>query len=291
MARQGNWSTHRNTPLSAKTCDLRCLPCCLLDLHIIRKIKRSIGAMKYISTCTSFLFLVGVALSLYFFGQRATYLNSSSAALSFWPSRLVLSAIHHSQSGLLDSRSPIWVTQRSIRRSHCSGPAPCLLMMLIDCAIFQMCSLTSLSIRCVFKPPLSCQIPMVSASHWLTATVAFSAQTWTSRVGFWIVLASATTSFDNQKASHYILDSQMWSTIEWWISNACYSKQVSGSLNISSRVMQCGSSGKEGMSKVLEIVGKVSRQGEYIYWLGGFSWSGDIILAAIQLGGYLLSII
>jgi hypothetical protein len=36
---------------------------------------------------------------------------------------------------------------------------------------------------------------------------------------------------------------------------------------------------------------KVGRQGEYIFGLGGFSRSGDIILAAIQLEGTLLSII
>jgi len=59
--------------------------------------------------------------------------------------------------------------------------------------------------------------------------------------------------------------------IEWWISNACYSKQASGVLNISSRVMQCGSRGEEGVSKVLEIVSKVGRQGIYINGLGGCS--------------------
>jgi len=59
--------------------------------------------------------------------------------------------------------------------------------------------------------------------------------------------------------------------IEWWISNARYSKQASGVLNISSRVMRCGSRDEEGVSKVLEIVSKVGRQGEYIYRLGGFS--------------------
>jgi len=59
--------------------------------------------------------------------------------------------------------------------------------------------------------------------------------------------------------------------IEWWISNACYSKQASGVLNISSRVMQCGSRGEEDVSKVLEIVTKVGRQGEDIYGLGWFS--------------------
>jgi len=199
--------------------------------------------------------------------------------------------MYHFQSGLVDSRSLIGVTQRSIRRSHCSGPTPWLLMMLMDWAISQMPSLILLSIRCVVKPPLSCQIRMVSAAHWLTPTPAFSAQTRTWRVSIWIVLASATTDFGNQKASPYILGSQRWSIIEWWILNACYSKQASGVLNISSSMMRCGSSGEEGVSKVLESVTQVGRQVEYIYGLGGFSWSGDIILAAIQLGGNWLSII
>jgi len=66
--------------------------------------------------------------------------------------------------------------------------------------------------------------------------------------------------------------------IEWWISNACYSRQVSGVLNILSSVLRCGSRGEEGVSKVLEIVSKVGRQCKYIYGLGGFSWSGDIVL-------------
>jgi len=59
--------------------------------------------------------------------------------------------------------------------------------------------------------------------------------------------------------------------IEWWISNASCSEQASGVLNILSRVMRSGSNGEEGVSKVLEIVSKVGRQGEYIYGLGGFS--------------------
>jgi len=57
----------------------------------------------------------------------------------------------------------------------------------------------------------------------------------------------------------------------WWISNACYSKQASGVLNILSRVMRCDSRGEEGVSKVLQIVSKVGRLGTYIYGLGGFS--------------------
>jgi len=59
--------------------------------------------------------------------------------------------------------------------------------------------------------------------------------------------------------------------IERWISNACYSKQASGVLNISPGVMQCGRRGEEGVLKVLEIASKVGRQGEYIYGRGGFS--------------------
>jgi hypothetical protein len=55
--------------------------------------------------------------------------------------------------------------------------------------------------------------------------------------------------------------------------------------------MQLGSRGKEGVSKILEIVSKVGWQCENIYGLGGFSRSGNIILAAIELGGNLLSII
>jgi len=79
------------------------------------------------------------------------------------------------------------------------------------------------------------------------------------------------TDFGNQKASHYILGSQWWVMIEWWISNACYSKQASGVLNISSRVMRCSRRGEEGMPKILEIVCKVGRQGKCINGLGGFS--------------------
>jgi hypothetical protein len=99
------------------------------------------------------------------------------------------------------------------------------------------------------------------------------------------------TDLGNQKASQYIIGSHQLSMIDWWISNACYSKQVSGVLNLSSRVMRCSNRGEESVSKVLEIVSKVSRQGENIYWLGGFSSSGNIILTAIKLGGNLLSII
>ena len=181
-----------------------------------------------------------------------------------------MSAMYLFQSGLLDSRSLIQVTQRSIRRSHCSGPAPCLLMMLMDWTLSQTRCLTLLSIRCVVKPPLSCQIPMVSAANWLTPTPAFSAQTRTCRVGIWIVLASATTDFGNQKASHCTPGSQRWSMFELWISNACYFKLASGVLPISSSVMRFSSRGEKGVLKVLEIVSKVGRQAECIYGLGGF---------------------
>jgi len=177
----------------------------------------------------------------------------------------------HFQSGLFDYRSLIRVPQLLFRRSHCLGPAPCLLMMLMDWSSSQTRSLTLLSINCIVKPPLSCQFPMVSAAHWLTPTPAFSAQTQTCRVGIWIVLACATTDCATQRASHYIVGSHRWSMIEWCISNPCHSKQASGVLNISSTVKRCGSRGEEGVSKILEIVTNVRRHGEYIYGLGGFS--------------------
>jgi len=110
-------------------------------------------------------------------------------------------------------------------------------------AIFQTLSLTSLSIHWVVKPPFSCQIPMVSAAVCPTATPAFSARTWASRVCILILVVSAKIDFYIPKASHYTVYSQQWSMIEWWLSNICYSKQASGVFNISSRVMRCGSRG------------------------------------------------
>jgi len=291
MAQRGNRSRRRNVHLSAKTCDRRFLPSRPLNLHIIRKSKGSIGMMQYIPMCTSFLVIVGVSSSLFIIHWRPISVNLSSPALSFWRSRSVLSAMNCVQTHHLVSRSLIQVTQQSITRALCLGPVPCLLIMLMDWAMSQARSVTLLSIHCVVKPPLSCQIPMVSAAHWVTPTPEFSAQMRTCRVGIWSVLASATTDFGNHDASYYILGSQQRSMIEWWISNASYSKPASGVMNLSSRVTQCGSRGEEAVSKDLEIVSKVGRQGEYIYWLGGVSWSCDIILAAIQLWGNLLSII
>jgi len=291
MAWQGNQSRCRNAPLSANTHDPRFHPCRLLDQHIIRKSTTRFGAMKYIPTCTSCMFFIGVDVNFLFLRRKKPSANSSSAALSLWLSRLVLPVMYHFQSSLSDSGSLIRVMQRWIRRFHCLGPPPCLLMMLMDWAISQMCSLTLLSIRCVVKPPLSSQITIVSTAHWLTPILACSAQMRTSRVGIWIVLTSATPDFGDQKASHYILSSQRWSMMKWWILNTCYFEQASEVLNISWWVMWCGSRGEEGVSKVLEIVSEEGRQHEYIYGLGGFFWSGNIILAAIQLGANLLIII
>jgi len=183
MARQGNRSSCANSCLLGKTCDQWFLARCLLDLHIMTQSKWSIGAMKYTPTCNSFLFVVGISSTLFILWRRPTSRISSSASLSFWPWRLVLPAMYHYQSGLLDSSLLIGVTQQSIKRSHCSGPAPCLLMFLVGWAISQTCSVTLLSICCVVKPPSSCQIPMVHAAHWLTPTAAYSAQMWTWRVG------------------------------------------------------------------------------------------------------------
>jgi len=114
----------------------------------------------------------------------------------------------------LDTRSPIWVTQRLNRTFYCLGPAYCLLLILLDWAFSQTRTLTWSSIHCIVKRLLSCYLPMVSAVHWLTETPAFLAQTWTCRVGSWIRLVSAMTDLGNQKASNYIFGSQWWSMIE-----------------------------------------------------------------------------
>jgi len=182
--------------------------------------------MKVIPTCTNFLLLVAVSSILFFLWRRPTFAQSSSAALSLWPLRNILSAMYRFQSILLDNKSLIRVMQQSIRRSCCSGPAPFLLLMLMDWAISQTHSLSLLSFHCIVERPFPCQIPMVSAAHWLTPTPAFSAQTLMGRVGIWIVLQSAMTDFGNQKASHCMFGSQWWSMIEWWIANAHYSKEA-----------------------------------------------------------------
>jgi len=213
--------------------------------------------MKYIPTCTNVLFLVGVSSIRLFLWRRLSSASSSSAAMSFWPLTIVLSAMHSFQSCLLDTRSLIRVTQWSISRCHCSGLASCLLLMLMDWAISETRSLTLSSFHCVVKPLFSCQISLVLAAHWLNPTLAFSAQTRTCRGSIGLVLVSATTDFGNQMASHYILDSQWWSLIEWWISKSCYSKEALGVLNLSSRVRQWSCRGEEGVSKVLEIVSQV----------------------------------
>jgi hypothetical protein len=112
---------------------------------------------------------------------------------------------------------------------------------------------------------------MDPAAHWLPPTPAFAAQTRILKVGIWIVLPSGTTDFGNQKASHYIVGSQLWSMIEWCISNACYSKQASGVLHVLSTVMRCGSCGEHSVLMMLQIVSTVGRQGKFVYGLGGFS--------------------
>jgi len=223
MARQVNQSRGFNTSLLAMNFDHRYLPHPLLYLHIIDMSERSLGAMKYIPTCASIFCLQ----------QRPTCVNSSSACLRLWPSTLVLSATYHYHSCHLVARSLIRVTQQLTWRSQFWGLAPCLLIIMMDWAITQTCSHTLLSICCVVKPPLSGQIPIVSAAHWLTSTLVFCALTQCCVVRNWIVLALVTTDFDNQQVLHYILGSQWWPMIEWWISNACDSKQASGMSNMS----------------------------------------------------------
>jgi hypothetical protein len=86
--------------------------------------------MRNIPKCKNFLFVVTASPSQIFLLRNPTAANSSCATWSYLPSRLVLSAIYCFQSSRLDSRSLIRVKQQSIGRSHCSGPLPCLLMML-----------------------------------------------------------------------------------------------------------------------------------------------------------------
>jgi len=276
-------------PLSAKTSDPRFLPCHLLYEHIISKSETSVGAMKYIPLWTNFLFLNEVLSILSLLRQRPTSANLSSAALNFWPSRIVLSAIYCFQSGLFDARSLIPVTQWSIRRSNSSVLAPCLLLILMDWEISQTQSLTLLSFCRVVKPPFSCWIPMVSAAHWMTPTSVFLAQTRTCTVGIGIVLASGTADFGNQKASHYIL------VLNCGECFSCrYQMVVTPNLN-----RECSIYRQRWCGVVVEVrwvCWKVSRfsvrwAGKANIYMGlkGFSWSGDIILAAIQLGNMLLS--
>jgi hypothetical protein len=48
----------------------------------------------------------------------------------------------------------------------------------------------------------------------------------------------------------------------WWISNACYTKQVSGVFDRMSGVMLCGSRGAAGVWKIREIVTNAGKQGK-----------------------------
>ena len=148
----------------------------------------------------NFLFSISVSSILLCLQWRPTSRNSLSAAFSFWLSRIVLSALYCFQSDLLGTRSLIWTMQRLIKKFCCSALVPSLLLMLMDWVISQKHSLTLLSFHCIAKPPFSYQIPMVSATHWLTPTPVFLAQRVTCWVSIWIELASAMTDFSNQKA-------------------------------------------------------------------------------------------
>jgi len=154
--------------------------------------------------------------------------------------------------------------QWSIRWSHCTGQVPGFLLMFMDWVISETCSHTVLSLHCIVNPAFSCQIPLVSTANWLTTTPVISAPRRACWLSIWIVLASAMTVFGNQKESHYISGSQWWLTIQWWISNAHYSKQASGVFNIVSRVKRCSSRSEEGVLKVREIQSMVGRLREPI---------------------------
>ena len=159
--------------------------------------------------------------------------------------------------------------QNSSRRSYYSWPASNLLPVLMEWNNSQMYHLAVLFFRCVVLSPFPSQIAMVSAAHWVTSKPRFSAQRWSCRVCIWIVFTSATSHISNPKLSHIIFGSQQWSMIEWWISSAWFSKQVSVVFIISSRLMQYSSRCEKAVSQVLEIVPRLGKQGEYIWGLRG----------------------
>jgi len=258
MAQQGNLLKHRIPPLLAKTCDPMFLSCCCMYVHIIRKSNWCIRVMKYIPMWKNFLCLFPVLSILFFLLPWPISLTLPSFAISFPLPRIISTAHYPFRSGLMCSW---WLIppQESLSRSYGLVLAPCFLLMLMDRAISQMHSLTKLSVQCIVKQPFCCWIPKVSATHWPTATQPFMTQRQPWWVSIWIVLASATTDFCNQKASHYIVGSQCWSMIKWGMSNASYSEHESGELNISSKVMRYCSRGESGVSKVLVIIRMVGR--------------------------------
>lgn len=197
-----------------KLCDPSIIPRCFLDLNVIRRNKTLIGAMKYTPMCMNILVIVRVSSRPFFLHWMPIPSNFSSAALSCRKWRWVWSAMYHLESGLLDCQSLIYATQWSISWSHCTRPAPCLLMLLMVRGISQMRSHTLLTLHCIFKPPWSCRIPMFCASHWLTATLLFPAQMRTWRGSIRILLASATTDFSKLEALRYVVRSEWWWIIE-----------------------------------------------------------------------------
>jgi hypothetical protein len=104
-----------------------------------------------------------------------------------------------------------------------------------------------------------------------TLTAVCSAECETCYVSIGIQFASAMTDLLNQKALHNIFECQWWVIIQWWISNAQYSNQVSVVLNSWSWMIWCGNWGELGLSKGLEIVCKVGRQGKWMW-----AWRGNL---------------
>jgi hypothetical protein len=125
---------------------------------------------------------------------------------------------------LLDARLLIRVMKQFILISLPMDLVPSLWLIRIDWAIAQTRSLMLICFHCINKAPVACQIPIVSATLSLPLTHVYSAHRRTRCVGVWITSASVTTGLGNQKASCYILDSQRWPIIEYWISISYYSK-------------------------------------------------------------------
>jgi len=224
MAWQKKWLRNRYTPLSTKTCDPRCQRCRLLFLRIFRLSTRSIRPMNNIPMSMKIFFLLGVSSNLLFLWQRTTSTNTSSASWSFWPLRIVWSGssvskmsfwtpdhwlqYHNEQLG--DSNAQGW----HLACCWCSwtGQSPC-----------RTASLYYLSIVLSSHPSPAKSQWFLMPIGWLDRPCSRPRRKLVQSAPG-LILPSAMSNFSNQTTSHYILRSPLSSIIEWWISNACYSK-------------------------------------------------------------------
>jgi len=176
MAQKENWMRCRNAPISVNTSFPRLLSYRFLSLQTIKKWTPSIGAIKIIPMGMGFLFWFCVVLILFLLQRRPTSAITSSAASSLSPSRIVLLAMYHVQSGHVDTRSLIQVMEHLMWSSNSSEPMSSFLLMRMALTISPTPFLSILSFLCVGNQPFPCRIPIDSGTCWPTATPAFLAQ-------------------------------------------------------------------------------------------------------------------